>query len=159
MGDIKVTRSKMLICEDETNKSKESLVQSILIKPTVMTKRGEKESSNAIYVIFKDHKGVNEPSAPYKELMMLCWVITVNSLGGAPLLFGVVINPVSHSRAPWVSTMYNLAFTSIWMRRQTVWTNRWRRRRNIWVWLKPCLRKVVCGLSSSSPSGCGCWTG
>lgn len=27
---------------------------------------------------------------------MLCWVIPVNSLGGAPLLFGVVINPVSH---------------------------------------------------------------
>lgn len=32
-----------------------------------MTKRQEKkESSNAIYVIFKDNKGVNEPSAPYK---------------------------------------------------------------------------------------------
>lgn len=31
MGDIKVTKSKMLICEDETNKSKKSLVQSMVI--------------------------------------------------------------------------------------------------------------------------------
>lgn len=61
-----------------------------------MTKRGKKESSNAIYVIFKDNKGVNEPSASYKELMMLRWVIPVNSLGGAALLFRVVMNPVSH---------------------------------------------------------------
>lgn len=31
--------------------------------------------------------------------MMLRWVIPAHSLGDAPLLFGVVINPVSHEAA------------------------------------------------------------
>lgn len=120
-----------------------------------MTKRGQGDLAMPFMSFFKD-KGVNEPSAPYKELMMLRWVIPVNSLGGAPLLFGVVINPVSHKAVRPGSQQCNLAFMSIWMQRQTVWKYSWRRLGNIRVWLKPCLRKVVCGLSSSSPLGCGC---
>lgn len=79
-----------------------------------MTKRGQGDLAMPFMSFFKD-KGVNEPSAPYKELMMLRWVIPVNSLGGAPLLFGVVINPVSYKAVRPGSQQCNLAFMSIWM--------------------------------------------